>query len=80
MTGNLDMNNQRINNCGKLTMWDDGKSPIYMNNSRIYSLPNPTGTQQPVTLGFGDDRYLKLDGSKTMTGDLKMGGKKKLLV
>ena len=59
MTGSLNMDNQRINSCRRLTMYTDGNSPIVMNNSRIYGLPNPTGTQQPVTLGFGDNRYFK---------------------
>ena len=95
MTGNLDMNNNRIISCGRLTMNNDTvspiemygskilncggltmkndlNSPISMNNNRIYNLPNPTGDQQPVPLVFGDNRYLKRDGSKAMTGNLNM--------
>ena len=96
MTGDLDLNNNRINSCGRLTMNNDTvspiemygskilncggltmnndlNSPISMNNNRIYNLPNPTGGQQPVPLVFGDNRYLKLDGSKAMTSNLNMG-------
>ena len=80
ITGNINFNDKRLNECGRITMVDDGNSPIIMNNSPIYSLPNPTGTQQPVPLGFGDGRYLKRDGSNTMTGNLKLGGKNILQV
>ena len=97
MTGDLDINNNRIDGCGRLTMNNDTLSPIEMygskilncggltmnndlnssismNNNRIYNLPNPTGGQQPVPLVFGDNRYLKRDGSKAMTSNLNMGG------
>ena len=49
------------------------RADIFMHNNRIYSLPNPTGTQQPLILGFDDNRFFKLDGSKSMTGNLDMG-------
>ena len=95
MTGDLDLNNNRINGCGRLTMNNDTLSPIEMygskilncggltmnndlnssismNNNRIYNLPPPTGGQQPVPLTFGDNRYLKRDGSKAMTNNINM--------
>ena len=43
-------------------MESDQNSPIIMNDSRIFGLPTPTGSQQPVPLGFGDGRYLRTDG------------------
>ena len=52
---------------------------ISMNDSRIYDLPQPTGPQQPATKKYVDDNltsFLKLDGSRAMTGNLQMGSKK----
>ena len=68
----IEMYGSKILNCGGLTMNNDFNSSISMNNNRIYNLPNPTGDQQPVPLVFGDNRYLKRDGSKAMTGNLNM--------
>ena len=51
---------------------------ISMNDSRIYDLPQPTGPQQPATKKYVDDNltsFMKLDGSRAMTGNLKMGKK-----
>ena len=52
MTGNLRMDNSIIYGPSQIQMRGD----ISMNNNKIFSLPNPDGTQQPVTLGFGDNR------------------------
>ena len=47
-----------------------------MNNNRIYSLPLPTGANQPTTLAFTDLKYLYLDGSVSMGVNLNMNNKK----
>ena len=68
------------------------KNNIFMNNFRIFNLPNPSGPQQPATKAYVDgknaqqdiainskaerDEVLLLDGSKSMTGNLQMGKKK----
>ena len=55
---------------------------INMNDNRIYGLPLPTGPQQPATKEYVDDNrpstteFLKLDGSRAMNGNLKMGSKR----
>ena len=49
---------------------------LNMNNNRIYSLPLPTGSNQPTTLGFTDLKYLHLDGTVPMGGNLNMNNKK----
>ena len=43
-----------------------------MNNNPIWSLPLPSGNNQPVTLLYGDRSYLKRDGSNTMNNNLNM--------
>ena len=68
------------------------KDNIYMNNFKIFNLPNPSGPQQPATKAYVDqknaqqniainrkaegDEVLLLDGSKSMMGNLQMGKKK----
>ena len=68
------------------------KDNIFMNNFRIFNLPNPSGPNQPATKTYVDgkntqqdiainskaegDKVLLLDGSKSMTGNLQMGKKK----
>ena len=58
---------------------------LLMNGNRIFSLPIPTGSQQPVTKSYLESQiaslpqpdlslYLKVDGSVSMTGSLQMGG------
>ena len=47
-----------------------------MNNNRIYNLPLPTGSKQPTTLGFTNLKYLHLDGTVPMGGNLSMNNKK----
>ena len=49
---------------------------INMNERSITNLSDPTGPKQPVTLGFGDVRYLRTDGVNAMRQDLRMGQKK----
>ena len=60
---------------------------LSMNGNRIFSLPIPTGPQQPVTKTYLESQiasipqpdlslYLKVDGSRAMTGDLNIGSKK----
>ena len=60
---------------------------LSMNGNRIFSLPIPTGPQQPVTKTYLESQiasipqsdlslYLKVDGSRAMTGNLKMNGNK----
>ena len=60
---------------------------LSMNGNRILSLPIPTGPQQPVTKTYLESQiasipqpdlslYLKVDGSRAMTGDLNIGSKK----
>ena len=57
---------------------------LSMDNNRIFSLPIPTGPQQPVTKTYLESQiasipqpdlslYLKVDGSRAMTGSLQMG-------
>ena len=68
------------------------KNNIFMNNFRIFNLPNPSGPQQPATKAYVDgknaqqdiainskaerDEVLLLDGSKSMMGNLQMEKKK----
>ena len=47
-----------------------------MNNKRIFNIPNPTGSKQPIPLAYGDLAYLHVDGSNTMTNHLNMNNKK----
>ena len=60
---------------------------LSMNGNRIFSLPIPTGAQQPVTKSYFESQiasipqpdlslYLKVDGSRAMTGDLNMNDNK----
>ena len=60
---------------------------LSMNGNRIFSLPIPTGAQQPVTKSYFESqiasipqpdlsRYLKVDGSRAMTGNLNMNDNK----
>ena len=60
---------------------------LSMNGNRIFSLPIPTGPQQPVTKAYLESQiasipqsdlslYLKVDGSRAMTGNLKMNDNK----
>ena len=60
---------------------------LSMNGNRIFSLPIPTGPQQPVTKTYLESQiasipqpdlslYLKVDGSRAMTGDLNINDKK----
>ena len=77
MEGNLDMGNNIIKFCGGLRMENDGKSSINMNNSNIYRLPNPVRGDNAANKTYVDNRdnlNLPLNGSRTMTGDLNMGG------
>ena len=77
MTGDLNMNDNLIVNCGRLTMVADGNSPINMNNSYLYGLPNPLNGDDAVNKTYvdnGDNLNLPLNGSRSMTGNLHMGG------
>ena len=77
MTGNLNMNDNIITKCGRLTMTADGNSPINMNNSYLYGLPNPFGGDDATNKTYVDNRdnlNLPLNGSRAMTGSLQMGG------
>ena len=47
-----------------------------MNNKRIFNLPAPTGSKQPIPLAYGDLAYLHVDGSNIMTNHLNMNNKK----
>ena len=47
-----------------------------MNNKRIFNLPNPTGSKQPIPLAYGDLAYLHVDGSNMMTNHMNMNNKK----
>ena len=47
-----------------------------MNNKRIFNIPNPTGTKQPIPLAYGDIAYLHVNGSNMMTNHLNMNNKK----
>ena len=47
-----------------------------MNNKRIFNLPNPTGSKQPIPLAYGDLAYLHVDGSNMMTNHMIMNNKK----
>ena len=60
---------------------------LSMNGNRIFSLPIPTGPQQPVTKSYFESQiasipqpdlslYLEVDGSRAMTGDLNMNDNK----
>ena len=60
---------------------------LSMNGNRIFSLPIPTGAQQPVTKSYFESQiasipqpdlslYLKVDGSRAMTGNLNMNDNK----
>ena len=76
MTGDLNMNNNLITNCGRLTMIADGNSPINMNNSYLYGLPNPVSDDDATNKTYVDNRdnlNLPLNGSRAMQGNLNMG-------
>ena len=47
-----------------------------MNNKRIFNLPNPTASKQPIPLAYGDLAYLHVDGSNMMTNHMNMNNKK----
>ena len=47
-----------------------------MNNKRIFNIPNPTGSKQPIPLAYGDIAYLHVNGSNMMTNHLNMNNKK----
>ena len=60
---------------------------LSMNGNRIFSLPIATGAQQPVTKSYFESQiasipqpdlslYLKVDGSRAMTGNLNMNDNK----
>ena len=76
MTGDLNLNNNLIINCGRLTMVADGNSPINMNNSYLYGLPNPVSNDDATNKTYVDNRdnlNLPLNGSRAMQGNLNMG-------
>ena len=76
MTGDLNLNNKLIINCGRLTMVADGNSPINMNKSYLYGLPNPVSNDDAANKGYVDNRdnlNLPLNGSRAMQGNLNMG-------
>ena len=76
MTGDLNLNNNLIINCGRLTMAADGNSPINMNNSYLYGLPNPVSNDDATNKTYVDNRdnlNLPLNGSRAMQGNLNMG-------
>ena len=54
----------------------DKNKDIPMAGKRIIGLPNPTGNQQPVTLGYGDSRYLRVDGGNSLQSNLRANNKK----
>ena len=54
----------------------DKNKDIPMAGKRIIGLPNPTGNQQPVTLGYGDLRYLRVDGGNSLQSDIRANNKK----
>ena len=88
MTGNLDMNNNRIyaqpdgDNQPATKIWSENKfldkssgvtaGPLNMSNNKITHLANPTSDKDAVSRVFGDGRYV-LKGGDTMTGDLALG-------
>ena len=47
-----------------------------INNKRIFNLPAPTGSKQPIPLAYGDLAYLHVDGSNMMTNHMNMNNKK----
>ena len=49
---------------------------LNMNNNRIYNIPNPTGSKQPIPLAYGDLAYLHVNGSNMMTNHMNMNNKK----
>ena len=76
MTGDLNLNNNHIINSGRLTMVSDGNSPINMNNSYLYGLPNPVSNDDATNKIYVDNRdnlNLPLNGSRAMQGNLNMG-------
>ena len=76
MTGDLNLNNKLIINCGRLTMVADGNSPIDMKKSYLYGLPNPFRGDDATNKTYGDNRdnlNLPLNGSRAMQGNLNMG-------
>ena len=54
----------------------DKNKDIPMAGKRIIGLPNPIGNQQPVTLGYGDLRYLRVDGGNSLQSDIRANNKK----
>ena len=47
-----------------------------MNNKKIFNIPAPTGSKQPIPLAYGDLAYLHVNGSNMMTNNLNMNNKK----
>lgn len=45
---------------------------VNMNNNRIHNLPQPNKGDQPVNLTFASNRYVHLDGSRSMHANLDM--------
>lgn len=45
---------------------------VNMNNNRIHNLPQPNKGDQPVSLTFASNRYVHLDGSRSIHGNLDM--------
>ena len=75
MTGDLNMNDNLVTNCGRLTMMADGNSPINMNNSYLYGLPNRVSSDNAANKTYVDNRdnlNLPLNGSRAMTGNIDM--------
>ena len=85
MTGDLDMNNHQVDRVKSIFM-NDSSSRLNMGEGSIYNVGTPTLPGYVVNKGYVDgeiakipsvdtSRLLPLDGSRIMTGDLKMAGK-----
>ena len=56
MTGPFNLNNKVITNCGRITMVKDGNSPINMNDSYLYGLPDPNSADDAANKRYVDTK------------------------
>ena len=56
MTGPFNLNNKVITNCGRITMVKDGNSPINMNDSYLYGLPDPISADDAANKRYVDTK------------------------
>ena len=56
MTGPFNLNNKILKNCGRIEMVKDGNSPINMNDSYLYGLPDPNSADDAANKRYVDTK------------------------